>query len=95
MDGLNSYCGKSCLMEWKSLFKGSNQLDGFCISGERRKLRNLNLSSAVKNENLLGDGCIDYIEFVAMMQRGNATFGTKHLQNAGFSPSSREALPVF
>ncbi|KAG5556383.1 hypothetical protein RHGRI_006846 [Rhododendron griersonianum] len=40
------------------------------------------------------DGCIDYIEFVAMMQRGNAAFGAKRLQNAGFSPGFREALPV-
>lgn len=54
MDGLNSYCGESCLMEWKSLFKGSNQLDGFCISGERRKLRNLNLSSQTRMTMFFG-----------------------------------------
>ena len=40
------------------------------------------------------DGCIDYNEFVAMMQQGNADFAKKRIQN-GFSPGFREALPVF
>ncbi|KAF7146998.1 hypothetical protein RHSIM_Rhsim03G0062800 [Rhododendron simsii] len=53
------------------------------------------LEEMIQEVDQNNDGCIDYIEFVAMMQRGNAAFGTKRLQNAGFSPGFREALPVF
>ncbi|KAL8509546.1 hypothetical protein ACS0TY_016679 [Phlomoides rotata] len=40
------------------------------------------------------DGRIDYNEFVAMMQKGNADFGKKRFQNH-FNIGFREAMPVF
>lgn len=39
------------------------------------------------------DGRIDYNEFVAMMQKGNAGLGKKGLQN-NFSIGFREALKI-
>jgi calcium-dependent protein kinase len=39
------------------------------------------------------DGRIDYNEFVAMMQKGNANLGKKDLQSS-FSIGFREALSV-
>lgn len=39
------------------------------------------------------DGRIDYDEFVAMMEKGNANLGKKDL-HSGFSMGYREALTV-
>ncbi|PSS15843.1 Calcium-dependent protein kinase [Actinidia chinensis var. chinensis] len=57
-------------------------------------LVDVRLEEMIQEVDQNNDGCIDYNEFVAMMQQGNADFAKKRIQN-GFSPGFREALPVF
>ncbi|CAL5431869.1 unnamed protein product [Camellia sinensis] len=56
-------------------------------------IENVCLEDMIQEVDQNNDGCIDYNEFVAMMQKGNVDLGKKRLQN-GFSPGFREALPV-
>ncbi|GFZ09261.1 calmodulin-domain protein kinase cdpk isoform 2 [Actinidia rufa] len=57
-------------------------------------LVDIRLEEMIQEVDQNNDGRIDYNEFVAMMQQGNADFAKKRIQN-GFSPGFRDALPVF
>ncbi|EHA8587279.1 calcium-dependent protein kinase 10 [Cocos nucifera] len=54
-------------------------------------LEDVRLEEIIREVDQDNDGRIDYNEFVAMMQKGNAGFGKKGLQNS-FSIGFREAL---
>ncbi|CAK9160849.1 unnamed protein product [Ilex paraguariensis] len=53
----------------------------------------VHLDEMIQEADQNNDGCIDYSEFVAMMQKGNTDFGKKRLQK-NFSIGIREALQV-
>ncbi|XP_008798697.1 calcium-dependent protein kinase 10-like [Phoenix dactylifera] len=53
-------------------------------------IEDVRLEEMIREVDQDNDGCIDYNEFVAMMQKGNAGFGKKGLQNS-FSIGFREA----
>ncbi|KAK6126533.1 hypothetical protein DH2020_039723 [Rehmannia glutinosa] len=52
------------------------------------------LEEMIREVDQNNDGRIDYNEFVAMMQKGNADFGKKRYQN-NFNIGFREAMPVY
>ncbi|KAL0333559.1 UNVERIFIED_CONTAM: Calcium-dependent protein kinase [Sesamum angustifolium] len=57
-------------------------------------IEDVQLEEMIREADQNNDGRIDYNEFVAMMQKGNADFGKKRYQN-NFNIGFREAMPVF
>ncbi|KAL7133666.1 hypothetical protein ABFS83_12G157300 [Erythranthe nasuta] len=85
------------------LFRAFSYFDkdgsGFITQDELQKaceefgIEELHLEEMILEVDQNNDGRIDYNEFVAMMQKGNADFGRKRLQNK-FKIGIREAMPV-
>ncbi|KAL2543040.1 Calcium-dependent protein kinase 1 [Abeliophyllum distichum] len=56
-------------------------------------IKDVHLEEMIREADQNNDGQIDYNEFVAMMQKGDAELGRKRLQN-NFNIGFREAMPV-
>ncbi|GKV01344.1 hypothetical protein SLEP1_g13901 [Rubroshorea leprosula] len=57
-------------------------------------IEDVQLEEMIQDADQDNDGRIDYNEFVAMMQEGNAEWGKKELQSTNFGIGFREASPV-
>ncbi|KAI6696555.1 hypothetical protein NL676_016674 [Syzygium grande] len=58
-------------------------------------IEDVRLEEMIQEVDQDNDGRIDYNEFVAMMQKGDADLGTKGLKSRSFGIGYREALPVY
>ncbi|EXC12960.1 Calcium-dependent protein kinase 2 [Morus notabilis] len=57
-------------------------------------IEDFHLEEIIREADQDNDGRIDYNEFVAMMQKGDADLGKKSLKTSSFSVGFREPLPV-
>ncbi|GLT31588.1 hypothetical protein SLA2020_517100 [Shorea laevis] len=57
-------------------------------------IEDVQLEEMIRDADQDNDGRIDYNEFVAMMQEGNAEWGKKELQGTNFGIGFREASPI-